>query len=105
MPGKADSPEAYQLTDSVVANLTQLQLTNATLFGFTGGSYPQATTCKVMPTDNAWPTAETWNTLNLLTGGNLISTVPIGAVCYQGEHYDAAQCQKLTENWSDSSMQ
>ncbi|KAK6833382.1 FAD-binding domain-containing protein [Apiospora arundinis] len=83
LPGST-SPEAFQLTDAVLSNLTSLDLGNITLFRFDDGSQPGTSRCKAFPGESAWPTTETWNTLNVLTGGKLITTVPIGAVCYQG---------------------
>ncbi|KAK8110233.1 uncharacterized protein PG998_006690 [Apiospora kogelbergensis] len=103
LPGST-SPEAFQLTDAVLSNLTSLDLDNVTLFRFDDGSQPGTPKCKAFPGENAWPTAETWDTLDLLTGGKLITTVPIGAVCYQGEHYDAAKCENLLDKWDDSEI-
>ncbi|KAI1342467.1 hypothetical protein F5Y15DRAFT_305110 [Xylariaceae sp. FL0016] len=96
-----DGPAAYQLTDSVLANLTSLSLSNASLFNF--GDISAASgelNCKVFPGDDAWPSDDVWETLSLLTDGAVISTVPLGAACYDGEHYDAQTCQNVLANWT-----
>ncbi|KAK8035536.1 hypothetical protein PG993_010531 [Apiospora rasikravindrae] len=103
IPG-SNSPEAFQLTDAVLANLTSLDLANVTLFRFDDGSPPATPKCKAFPGENVWPTDETWNTFNALTGGKLITPVPLGAVCYGGDHYDAAKCQDLLDKWDDSTI-
>ncbi|KAK8066698.1 hypothetical protein PG997_013445 [Apiospora hydei] len=78
IPG-SNRPEAFQLTDAVLANLTSLNLANVTLFRFDDGSPPQTPKCKAFPGESTWPTDETWVTLNVLTGGKLITPVPLGA--------------------------
>lgn len=89
----------------MLANLTSLDVSNATLFRFDDGALPDTPKCKSFPGESAWPTAETWDTFNALTGGKLITPVPLGAVCYQGEHYNAAQCQDVLAKWNDSMIQ
>ncbi|KAM7189024.1 6-hydroxy-D-nicotine oxidase [Naviculisporaceae sp. PSN 640] len=103
-----DESEVVQLTDSVIANLTELQLTNVELFNFA----PEGNTstfekrlfgsprCKTFPGDFLWPSKLVWKVFDLLTGGALIETVPIGAVCYKTSGvYNAAKCQHLLDNW------
>ncbi|PVH96316.1 putative 6-hydroxy-D-nicotine oxidase [Periconia macrospinosa] len=87
---------------AVLDNLKSLQLSNASFFDFgpTGKVYSSGM-CKPAPGDADWPSPDTWNTLNLLTGGALISTVPLGAACFQGEHYDAVRCAVILERWDD----
>jgi hypothetical protein len=98
----AIGPAAYQFTDAVLANLMSMKLSNASFFEFgPSGKVFSNGMCKTYPGDAAWPTTDTWNVLNLVTGGALFDTVPIGAVCYQGKHYNAAECQALLDNWSD----
>lgn len=101
------SGDTFQLTDSVLANLTALKLTDIDLFKF--GDAGESTrrglglpSCKVMPGDVLWPSKTAWKVLDVLTGGALIKTVPFGAVCYEGEHYDAAACTRILGNWTDS---
>ncbi len=102
-----------QLTDAVLANLTELELSNITLFDFpadegvvdkrTLGSFLK---CKTYPGDILYPNKLVWNVFNLLTGGALIETVPIGAVCYKNHAaYNAAACAELLENWTLSETQ
>jgi hypothetical protein len=97
-----EGPAKYQLTQQLLDTLKSKQLSNASFFNFgpSGKTYSSGM-CKPAPGDAEWPTADTWNALNLLTGGALISTVPIGAACFQGEHYDAARCTEVLDRWSD----
>ncbi|KAK3312534.1 hypothetical protein B0H66DRAFT_485854 [Apodospora peruviana] len=101
--------DVIQLTDAVLANLTALQLTNISLFGFPADEEEGTLrkrdvpigTCRVFPGDSRWPSKLVWFLLDLLTGGALIETVPIGAVCYPNSGvYDAAKCQTLKDNWT-----
>ena len=67
-------------------------------------SYPgPRKTCKVMPSDHAWPGQAAWDRLNETVGGRLIATVPLGAVCHQGGFgqvsYDADTCANLRATW------
>ncbi|KAK4225264.1 hypothetical protein QBC38DRAFT_421705 [Podospora fimiseda] len=113
-----DEEQVAILTDAVVANLTALDLTNIDLFTFdedvtgvnttlrkrSGPAY-RVGDCKVFPGDRDWPSRLTWNVFNLLTGGALIETVPIGAVCYPNSGvYNAQKCQNVLNNWSQSSL-
>lgn len=101
IPG-AKGPAQYQLTQEVLTDLRSKQLNNATIFDFgPSGKVYSSGMCKPAPGDADWPTTETWNELNLLTGGALVSTVPLGAVCFQGEHYDAERCTDILNRWSD----
>lgn len=97
------------MTDAILANLTELELSNISLFYFedteTGEAKRSVSGCKTYPGDSLFPSKLVWRVFNLLTGGALIETVPLGAACYEGEHYDAAKCQVLLDNWSNSSTQ
>ncbi|SPO02024.1 probable FAD/FMN-containing dehydrogenases [Cephalotrichum gorgonifer] len=98
-------PEEFQLTDDALANLTALQLSEIELFGFGDESSAKRAAsgdCKTYPGDALWPSKLVWKVFNLLTGGALIETVPIGAVCYKTSgHYDAAACENLLATWTD----
>ena len=105
-----------QLTDAVIANLTAHELSDIELFMFDDSeenaaakvkrAYTNVGDCKVMPGDQKWPSRLTWGIFNLLTGGALIETVPIGAVCYKNSGvYNAAKCAQIIANWTQSATQ
>lgn len=99
------------LTDAVLANLTDLNLSNISLFYFENEERESKrelsgrTKCKTFPGDFLFPGKIVWKVLDLLTGGAVISTVPLGAACYDGEHFDSEKCQFLLDNWTNSSTQ
>lgn len=102
--------ETVQLTDEVVANLTNIALTNATLFAFDDGNSTtldkRSGSCKVFPGDTAWPSTLVWWVFDLLLGGRLITTVPLASSCYTDfDNYDAATCTDVDDNWTNSTMQ
>lgn len=99
-----------QLTEAVLSNLTDLGLSNISLFYFDGLSEEDLAArsvdkCKLFPGDLLFPGELVWKVFNLLTGNALIKTVPLGAACYEGEHYDAEKCQFLLDNWANSTTQ
>lgn len=61
--------------------------------------------CKIIPSDNSWPTSTVWNLVNLLTGQGVIQTIPLAAPCYNGPHFNAAKCADITARWTDSDLQ
>jgi hypothetical protein len=62
--------------------------------------------CKTSPGDLLWPSKPIWTVFNILTGGALIETVPIGAVCYKNnKHYNAAKCANILAHWTESATQ
>ncbi|KAK5662481.1 hypothetical protein OQA88_8392 [Cercophora sp. LCS_1] len=85
--------ESTQLTDADVKDLSFL--------GFGGISQPQpskeTTPCRAWPDSKDWPSDEEWKQLNSSLGGSLLRPNPPAAVCYQGEHYDAARCRWLMQ--------
>jgi hypothetical protein len=101
------------LTDDILAQLASMELSNVSLFEFPENveSTEKAkrslfTGCKTFPGDLLWPLQPVWKVFDLLTGGALIKTVPVGAVCYtNGEHYNAAKCQELLAHWNESPTQ
>lgn len=108
---RATGFERLQLTQDALTNLTDLKLSNISLFYFdndaqsgkrSAGSEAQ---CKSMPGDLLYPNQAVWKVLNILSGGALIKTVPLGSACYDGEHYDEAKCQFLIDNWNVSDTQ
>jgi len=102
--------ETVQLTEAVLANLTEHELTDVEFFAFedtaedrrrSGGPGSGGPRCKVMPGDAEWPSPMTWTVANLLTGGALIPTTPLAAPCYAGPHYNTTKCDEITARWSD----
>lgn len=96
----ATGPAQFQLTQDVLNGLNSDVNTSLFDFGPSGKIYSSGM-CKPAPGDAEWPTPEAWNELNTHTGGALIATVPIGAACFQGEHYNAATCTDILNRWSD----
>lgn len=90
-----------------MAKLTDLQLSDVSLFYFDDGSDvdDDAPRCKIFPGDDSYPDETAWKVLDILSGGNLIKTVPLGSACYEGPHYDADKCQFLTDHWNASETQ
>lgn len=101
--------ETLQFTDTVLANLTALELSNISAFAFANNSTGQTKraasgTCKTYPGDLLWPSTVLWDIFDLLLGGALIKTVPIASPCYDDYgDYDEAQCEWLTNNWANYS--
>lgn len=58
----------------------------------------QAQDCRCFPGDECWPTTADWSQLNQTVGGRLVATVPLAAPCHD-PIYDAAECQRLRDNW------
>ncbi|PKS12974.1 hypothetical protein jhhlp_000315 [Lomentospora prolificans] len=112
LPGDLLPEESVQLTDTVLANLTDLALSDIDLFAFASEDDASEAAkrgintnakCKTFPGDASWPHWITWTVLDLLTGGRLIKSVPIGASCYDDFGvYNAAKCASITESWTNS---
>lgn len=100
--------EQFQLQPS---DLQHLDASDATLFDFDSLHGHNANTprsqasCKVYPGDEAWPEDAKWASLNKTTGGALVRGVPRASTCYSGPGYDAADCQYLTSQWTNSYFQ
>ncbi|OLN97221.1 putative FAD-linked oxidoreductase-like protein 3 [Colletotrichum chlorophyti] len=64
------------------------------------GNEPNSTaaSCKYLPGDAGWPSAETWAQLNETVGGRLVATVPLGSPCH-GEAYNQTECARLQDAW------
>ncbi|TQN68547.1 FAD-linked oxidoreductase ZEB1 [Colletotrichum shisoi] len=100
--------ERVQLTDAILANLTALQLSNISLFGFEDASSVEKRSlfgrCKTYPGDFLYPIGLVWNIFDLLLGGALTKTIPEASVCYDDfGNYDQAKCDFLTANWVNGS--
>lgn len=105
--------ETLQLTDAVLANISFTIQTQTQLFAFGNNASGSANLtargvkfCKVFPDDILWPSKRTWELLDMLLGGALVKTVPLAASCYSAwPEYDAAECEAVTSNWTNSYMQ
>ncbi|KAI1388030.1 FAD-binding domain-containing protein [Hypoxylon trugodes] len=99
--------ETRQLTDVVLANLTDLGLTNIVLFGFadpsTAANESIIGPCKTFPGEFVvFPGDITNRVFNLLLGGSLIQTKPLASPCYSDYgNQDKAKCDEITSHWSD----
>ena len=70
-------------------------------------SYGKKSRCRSIPGDVEWPSESDWAGLNQTVGGNLIATVPIGAVCHRSllgkpsneSQYDEEACAALRDDW------
>jgi hypothetical protein len=96
--------------EKIQLNTTELQYLNkhtATLLSF--GSFNTASsnnaTCKNFPTDISWPSPSIWDDFNSTIGGALIHTIPIGAVCFSGQEYNADTCNYIVSDWNNSTLQ
>ncbi|KAI8279329.1 FAD-linked oxidoreductase [Colletotrichum sp. SAR11_57] len=100
--------EKVQLTDAVLANLTTLELSNISLFGFDDATSVNKRSlfgrCKTYPGDILYPNSLIWGVFDLLLGGALTKTIPEASVCYDDfGNYDEAKCAFLTTNWVNGS--
>lgn len=55
--------------------------------------------CRCLPDDTCWPSAQEWAHLNDTVGGKLIATVPLGAPCHDPT-YNATECSLLQATWA-----
>lgn len=96
------------MTDKALAHLSDVALfafgdaPDNTRSAPNNASFPK---CKSLPGDLTYPSQDDWTSLDDLSDGALIKTVPIGAVCYEGEAYDSRKCQFLLDNWNVSDTQ
>ncbi|KAH7403722.1 FAD binding domain-containing protein [Cadophora sp. MPI-SDFR-AT-0126] len=103
--------ETLQLTDDVIANLTDLELSNITLFSFEdspANTLKKRTVfgkCKTYAGDFLYPSTLVWKIFDILLGGALIKTVPYAAPCYDDfGNFNKAKCDFLTANWVNGSI-
>ncbi|KAK6213639.1 fad binding domain-containing protein [Colletotrichum tabaci] len=54
--------------------------------------------CKYLPGDPGWPSADAWAQLNRTVDGRLVATVPLGSACH-GDGYNATECARLQDAW------
>ncbi|KAI0968192.1 FAD binding domain-containing protein [Xylaria arbuscula] len=99
--------ETWQLTHDVIANLTNLKLTNSVLFSFPDPAAPinSSEDCKNFPGDSVkFPGTVTTTVFNLLLGGSLIHTKPFASPCFPDfNNQDSAKCAEITANWFNDS--
>ncbi|OBT38737.1 hypothetical protein VE00_10689 [Pseudogymnoascus sp. WSF 3629] len=63
-------------------------------------SHPNPKVCKAQPGTKSWPSEAKWESLDKSLLGQLIKTVPPGAVCHPSQpSYDAAACPAVQEGW------
>jgi hypothetical protein len=57
--------------------------------------------CKYIHGDAGWPKSDEWQQLNQTVGGQLIKTVPLGAVCHYEPYgvYNKTACDELRQDW------
>ncbi|OBT51945.1 hypothetical protein VE04_06432 [Pseudogymnoascus sp. 24MN13] len=56
--------------------------------------------CKAQPGTKAWPSEAKWESFDKSLSGQLIKTVPPGAVCHPSQpSYDAIACPAVQEGW------
>lgn len=99
-----------QLTDAVLSNLTDLELSHIELFAFDDNSTTSLSrrasfgNCKTSPGDALFPSSTVWKVLSLLTGGAIQRTVPYASPCYHNfGNYDAEECAYISNNWYNGS--
>jgi hypothetical protein len=61
-------------------------------------------TCRVLPSDSAWPSPQKWAQLNETVYGQLIASVPIGSVCHNVpfNNYNAEACSVVQDTWDQT---
>lgn len=55
--------------------------------------------CKCIPGDDCWPSAQAWAEFNATVGGKLIAEGQLAAVCHNPT-YDKAACDYIRDNWN-----
>ncbi|KAH8601623.1 hypothetical protein B0O99DRAFT_562194 [Bisporella sp. PMI_857] len=86
------------------SKLDSLSPDEAATFGSAKSQLSSNSACKVFPTDADWPSSAEWNTLDVLTGGALIKTIPIAAPCYPGPAFNQTRCDIITMQWGLSDL-
>jgi hypothetical protein len=63
-------------------------------------SNPEAR-CKHIQGDAGWPTRDEWQQLNQTISGQLIETIPLGAVCHHEPFgvFNQTACDELRRDW------
>jgi hypothetical protein len=88
--------EKAQLTEDILSKLDDVfQFDNGDDVKLNGRG--AGADCKVFPGDSAWPSDAAWAKCG--------KTIPLASPCYNGPLYDAAKCDALTANWTNSFLQ
>ncbi|XP_055329082.1 uncharacterized protein LOC129581842 [Paramacrobiotus metropolitanus] len=58
--------------------------------------------CRCLPGNSCWPTQADWDRLNATLYGQLIIPRPTGYPCYAGPSFDAAACQTVQQNFTNT---
>ncbi|KAI0201540.1 FAD binding domain-containing protein [Astrocystis sublimbata] len=99
--------ETRQFTHDILANLTNISLTNSGLFAFPDRSAPIKIPedCKNFPGDSVkFPGTVTNAVFDLLLGGSLIHTKPYASPCFSDfDNQDTAKCDEISKNWFNDS--
>ncbi|KAF1838958.1 FAD binding domain-containing protein [Decorospora gaudefroyi] len=90
--------ERDQLTDEEAAPNAAIR------FGSTLAVTAPPAGCKVIPGDAQWPSEADWASFNETLGGALLRPTPLGSVCYAGEGYSAAVCERLKRDWAGMNL-
>ncbi|KAF9267089.1 FAD binding domain protein [Marasmius fiardii PR-910] len=54
--------------------------------------------CRILPTDDAWPPKEVWDSFNHSIDGRLIKTIPIASPCHDPA-FDQNKCDAIRAGW------
>jgi hypothetical protein len=101
----------FETVQLLPADLKALNQSDAALFDFDSANNQSDNSartlrrCKAFPGDTLWPSGSIWSLLDLVTGGGLVKGVPRASTCYSGPAYDAADCEYLTSQWTNSYFQ
>lgn len=61
-------------------------------------------TCKCIPGDDCWPTAQDWEAFNATISGKLVAPRQLASVCHD-PNYDQAACEYIREQWTQPEIQ
>lgn len=61
-------------------------------------------TCKCIPGDDCWPTAQEWEAFNATVSGKLVTPRQLASACHNPD-YDEATCQYVREQWTQPYLQ
>ncbi|KAL0064816.1 hypothetical protein AAF712_008213 [Marasmius tenuissimus] len=55
--------------------------------------------CRILPSDDSWPTSQQWNAFNESVDGRLIRTIPVGSPCHD-PNFDQEKCDAVRAGWA-----